>query len=417
MRELLEYVLLNYKEEKQKPLANSLFAAQFKSQAKQVLEKSNLIDTSKYKIAFSIGMGNWADVPWIAVMNKSITTSAQRGYYFVYLFSADMQEVYLSLNQGYHFYEKNYKLKVAKNKARTVANWWKNTLRTALNNFSYDSINLHSKQDKARGYEAAHICGKCYKLDELPDNKELLLDMQNMISVYEELAGYLVEKNFEGKNNEILTEVIIDELKTDGDKLYTAPKNDLNADDYKDLGCVDEVIANVATEMMMKKGEYPIEPQFSRKDNYNHHDVKAKRDYLVKADADLKIGIAGEFMVLDLERKRLEDLGIDTSTKLEHSSIVTHDGASYDIKSVDEHGNVKYIEVKTTRGDVCTPFYITDKEYNFLEQNRESYYLYRVYNFNPKKKTAEYIVLHDELPEMLNMKPISYQVTLKQKDE
>ena len=34
----------------------------------------------------SPGKGVWADVPWIAVYNPTVTTSATRGYYVVYLF-------------------------------------------------------------------------------------------------------------------------------------------------------------------------------------------------------------------------------------------------------------------------------------------------------------------------------------------
>ena len=34
------------------------------------------------------------------IMNKDITTSTQRGYYIVYLFSEDMERLYLTLAQG-----------------------------------------------------------------------------------------------------------------------------------------------------------------------------------------------------------------------------------------------------------------------------------------------------------------------------
>ena len=44
--------------------------------------------------------GGWAEIPWVAVFDPVVTTSAMRGHYVVYLFSADMQRLYLSLNQG-----------------------------------------------------------------------------------------------------------------------------------------------------------------------------------------------------------------------------------------------------------------------------------------------------------------------------
>lgn len=48
----------------------------------------------------SPGAGNWAAVPWLAVFDPLVTTSAKRHYYVVYLFSADGRQVHLSLNQG-----------------------------------------------------------------------------------------------------------------------------------------------------------------------------------------------------------------------------------------------------------------------------------------------------------------------------
>ncbi len=53
-----------------------------------------------YQIKGSIGMGHWAKVPWLAVLDKEITTTTQEGVYVVYLFSEDMERLYLTLNQG-----------------------------------------------------------------------------------------------------------------------------------------------------------------------------------------------------------------------------------------------------------------------------------------------------------------------------
>ena len=55
---------------------------------------------SKYKITGSIGKGRVAFCPWIAIMNKEVTTSTQNGVYLVFLFSQDLKKVYFSLAQG-----------------------------------------------------------------------------------------------------------------------------------------------------------------------------------------------------------------------------------------------------------------------------------------------------------------------------
>ena len=58
------------------------------------------IPQDRYVIKGSVGQGGWTDVPWVAIMNKTVTTSTQRGYYIVYLFSDDMSKLYLTFAQG-----------------------------------------------------------------------------------------------------------------------------------------------------------------------------------------------------------------------------------------------------------------------------------------------------------------------------
>lgn len=53
-----------------------------------------------YKVQGLIGQGNWATIPWIAILDKRNTDTTQRGEYVVYLFAEDMSAVYLTLIQG-----------------------------------------------------------------------------------------------------------------------------------------------------------------------------------------------------------------------------------------------------------------------------------------------------------------------------
>jgi MrcB-like, N-terminal domain len=48
----------------------------------------------------SVGRGNWASVPWIAVLHPSVTNSTQHGVYPVLLFREDMQAVEVTIAQG-----------------------------------------------------------------------------------------------------------------------------------------------------------------------------------------------------------------------------------------------------------------------------------------------------------------------------
>jgi MrcB-like, N-terminal domain len=51
-------------------------------------------------VSISVGQGNWASVPWIALLNTSVTRSTQEGIYIVFLISHDLGRIFLTLNQG-----------------------------------------------------------------------------------------------------------------------------------------------------------------------------------------------------------------------------------------------------------------------------------------------------------------------------
>lgn len=50
-------------------------------------------DVTRYRIYGSVGQINWtlAYIPWVAILRRDISTSTERGYYVVLLFSQDMQ--------------------------------------------------------------------------------------------------------------------------------------------------------------------------------------------------------------------------------------------------------------------------------------------------------------------------------------
>ena len=57
--------------------------------------------------------------------------------------------------------------------------------------------------------------------------------------------------------------------------------------------------------------------------------------------------------------------------------------AAYTIKK----GQTIYIEVKTTKGALDTPYYLSINEKEFLEEN-ENAYLYRVYEFDENSRSG-----------------------------
>ncbi len=143
---------------------------------------------SKYKIQGSIGQGNPAEIPWLCIFDNEITTSAQTGYYIVFLFEANLKGVYMSLNQGWTQYEEEYGVAEGKNQILKNSSIAKSLLRSDQG-FTYLPINLNATSTLGKGYEAGNICSKFYSSNDFPEDNVLIDDLRNLIGVYRELKG------------------------------------------------------------------------------------------------------------------------------------------------------------------------------------------------------------------------------------
>lgn len=143
---------------------------------------------TKYKVKGSIGQGNPAEVPWICIFDREITESAQDGYYIVLLFNSQMNGVYVSLNQGWTQYEREYGVREGIAKIRSNAYKAMSLLRSDQG-FSYSEINLNATNALGKGYEAGNICSKYYPANNIPTDEELIDDIRNLVGVYRELKG------------------------------------------------------------------------------------------------------------------------------------------------------------------------------------------------------------------------------------
>ena len=105
-------------------------------------------------------------------------------------------------------------------------------------------------------------------------------------------------------------------------------------------------------------------------------------DYAERDKANRGLGLAGEELVLHLEKRRLLEAGKRSLAEaISHIALDEGDGMGYDILSFNEDGTKKFIEVKTTRGPKNTAFYVTQKELFYSQLHTEHYYLYRIFDF------------------------------------
>jgi 5-methylcytosine-specific restriction enzyme A len=133
----------------------------------------------------SVGQGNWARGPWIAVFDRLVTDSAQRGFYPVYLFAEDMGSVYLSLNQGMTEIRERYRSDARTNLLARAANFRAMLGPLALP-FTSDPIDLTpaSTGNDTTFYEAGNICSIKYSKNNLPSEQTLIDHLNITMDMY-----------------------------------------------------------------------------------------------------------------------------------------------------------------------------------------------------------------------------------------
>ena len=196
LTDILTYFLDNYIQGKKEK--NGKDAAAWKAirdSAPEKVYETGLVDAKKYLVKGSVGKGVWADVPWLGVFRKDITTSAQNGVYIVYLLSSDSNAIYLTFNQGVtnpiknvNPYLKDVKdddLKKSKGKIiqENVA-----IVRNKIDKRIFQSDDEIHLAEKGLGeqYEKGTIFYKKYVKGGLPSEEQLQKDLKEMLEIYEE---------------------------------------------------------------------------------------------------------------------------------------------------------------------------------------------------------------------------------------
>lgn len=187
MLKVLAEVGNNYGRATAEPFAGHPVASMIRDQLSAAISKGLRADHSGVIVMGSAGAGNWAEVPWVAVFDPRVTDSATKGYYVVFLFSANKRSVYLSLNQGTTAVVEEFKsagYQVLKERADLI----RKRLPEYVSAYPELSIDLGSTGRLPRGYEAGHAIGKSYSLDNLPSEEALTTDLQGLVDAYLKLT-------------------------------------------------------------------------------------------------------------------------------------------------------------------------------------------------------------------------------------
>ncbi|MED1410376.1 MULTISPECIES: MrcB family domain-containing protein [Bacillus] len=181
LREGFLMVMDGYLDAKKGSTKDHRLAKFFREDITAEIKRLPFIDHSKYSVTGSAGIGVWASIPWIAIMHKDITTSTQRGYYIVYLFSEDMERLYLTIGQGVKDTPNN-EMKKIKQEIRQHINMSNKVKKD-------DNIYLGTGP-KATGYANSTAAYIVYDVNQMPDEVELVEDLKEMLHYYDGFINY-----------------------------------------------------------------------------------------------------------------------------------------------------------------------------------------------------------------------------------
>lgn len=331
----------------------------------------------------SPGKSRWATVPWISVSDTEISSSAQQGYYLVYLFAPQMDGVYLSLHQGWTYFDRQYARQAA-GKLKQVSYYWQNHLTTLTSQMSFDPIDLQGDyyHGLPAGYERCNIVSIYYSKATLPDNAQLVSDLKDMLVCYAELKSQLLDPNdYDASTCFILTQGV----KAEHDITPTMRRRLVHQ--LKQAKLVESQVQEPAKTYRARKVDY---------EQSNHQNAE--------------VGFLGEELVMAYERQKLATRP-DLQEQIEQVSQTQGDGLGYDIASFDLDGQPLYIEVKTTTGDRQTPFYISQNELDFSKDHADHYCLYRIYGFDRMADTDQlsFTKTFGDLSQCFEFVPVSYR--------
>ena len=164
---------------KEHPLAQSI-----RDEGKKIIESILPVGFNDYKVAGSAGIGQWARIPWVSIYNLSITDTATKGYYVVYLIPSGSNKIILGLAQSYEEAKKEYK-----SKSDLMLNKQADIMRMKIPEFDkfFRSTIPEIEISGTLNYRNGHVYHLEYDSKNLPSDEQLKLDLENILNAYEAL--------------------------------------------------------------------------------------------------------------------------------------------------------------------------------------------------------------------------------------
>jgi hypothetical protein len=147
----------------------------------------------------------------------------------------------------------------------------------------------------------------------------------------------------------------------------------------------------------------------------NLGNTKRKPDYINNLERNTKQGLEGEELVI---KNQIDILSKDSELKeyvdqIKHLSVDEGDGAGYDILSFKKDTKNEilehYIEVKSTKSGIETPFFMSSNELEVPRTKGKQYSIYRLYKKHKNDTEFNYYIINDPYNN-IQKEPSKYKV-------
>ena len=169
------------------PIA-TLFRQDIKGEIDAIVKNSDPL----FEVKASVGAGNWANVPWLSILNPKITSTTQDGIYPVYLFNADGSGFYLSLIQGTTNPTKLLGKRTAEKRAKKIKDFLLFNI-PELSEWGQPDIDLRAGTPLGKSYEKTNISAKYYDASAIPLSEDLIEDLKSILNIYKKIEQIDIE--------------------------------------------------------------------------------------------------------------------------------------------------------------------------------------------------------------------------------
>ncbi len=186
-KNIIENILNTYLEDYRGPFGSDRPSYRSFYELEEWISQNILDNRDDLVVKFSVGKGNWTQVPWFAILNKKEAEDTKNGFYITCLFQHSMEGFYLCIGQGITGPIEKYGKKGGSEYLSEKALEVKSLLEERLSNeFEFDTeIDLKATGGIALNYGPGVCLHHYIKKENIPDDENIKAKLRKLVEAYD----------------------------------------------------------------------------------------------------------------------------------------------------------------------------------------------------------------------------------------